>query len=135
MRLFYRVEVLPDVCFRESFHEALVADFFGKSKRQMTAEKLQFIGWGFSYQAKHRTTNAQVCDFVFTSSTFNRGNMFNIDGVKHMQDRDLQEKMRSFLRFNFNYMRAFNIRTLKNLNPIIEYTRRWDMREKIPSCP
>ena len=54
-----------------------------------------------------------------------------------MQDRDLQEKISSFLRFNFNYMRAFNMRTLKEFSPMTNYLRRWDRqhKDKVPKCP
>ena len=103
----------------------------------MLNRKLSFIGWGFSYQAQDPRTKRQVCDFEFTSGTFNSGGFFvQPQDFSHGQDRELQEKMGDLLKINFNYMRAYNIRTLKDLAPVNDFIRRNDQwGEKIPDCP
>ena len=100
-----------------------MTDFFGMTREEMNARKISFIGWGFSYQANDPRTKSQVCDFEFQSGTFNRGDLFTnaLSNVQHIQSRGLQDKMGDYLRANFNYMRAYNIRTLKDLTPVNEF--------------
>ena len=127
-------------------HEFLVADFFGLSKGEMIAQNLQFIGWGFSYQASDPSTGQQLCDFEFKSGTFNRGDLFDgiLVAVKALDTRNLQDKLSNFLRFNFNYMRAHGMRTNKSFTPLFDYvdyfkTKSHDInkefRQKLPRCP
>ena len=128
------------------FHEFLVLDFFGLSRAELNAQNLQFIGWGFSYQARDPYTNALTCDFEFQSGTFNRGDLFDgiLVEVDHSNTRNLQGKMTNFLRLNFNYMRSHRMRNLKSLYPLVDYveyfsgrSQLWnkEFRQKLPRCP
>ena len=128
------------------FHEFLVLDFFGLSRAELNAQNLQFIGWGFSYQARDPYTNALTCDFEFQSGTFNRGDLFDgiLVEVDHSNTRNLQGKMTNFLRLNFNYMRSHRMRNHKSLYPLVDYveyfsgrSQLWnkEFRQKLPRCP
>ena len=127
-------------------HEFLVTDFFGLSKAEMNARNLQFIGWGFSYQAQDPWNGQQVCDFEFQSGTFNRGDLFDgiLVEVEALDTRNLQDKLSNFLRFNFNYMRAHGMRTNKSLKPLFHYVDYFktksininkEFRQELPKCP
>ena len=103
----------------------------------MAARGISVIGWGFSYQAKDSKTNNPVCDFEFKSGTFNTGDLFGkaLGNAVHMSRRGLQQKMSDFLRINFNYMRAYNIRTMKDFSPVDKFlTERRHYFKYVPGC-
>ena len=55
-------------------HAKVFHDFFGRTPEQFRNENKEFVAIGFSYQAHDRqNTNVFICDFKFTSGTFNAG--------------------------------------------------------------
>ena len=121
------------------FHEALMVDYFGMTKREMIAQNIYFIGWGFSYQATDSRTNKALCDFKFKSSTINQGQMF--DGVPGLETiehggRDLQDKVGHFFRTGFNYMRAFEAARV-DVKSILDFDKFYHEQTKtfLPKCP
>ena len=115
-----------------------MTDFWGLTKDQMLAQNISIIGWGFSYQAKNPRSKEQICDFKFKSGTFNRGDLFIKSdlNVRSIKGRSLQKKMSDLLRINFNYMRAYKLRTLKTFSPVNWYLTKHDHWESsVPKCP
>ena len=124
---------------RMSFHQALLEDFFGLTKSKMLARGLYFIGWGFSYQAFKPQTKSVVCDFEFSSSTINAGDLFddqpNLNTIEH-GNRRLKDKLGNFFRVGFNYMRAFDTRKV-NVKLIRMFDAYYSKQtnQYLPQCP
>jgi len=88
-------------------HQKLFSYFFDKTLEQFQNEGTEFVSIGFSYQARHSQTNAQLCDFKFKSSTFNEGlfttnlqSYRGIDGTTRTSDRNSVSLIRLAL-YNF----------------------------------
>lgn len=105
---------------------------------------LYVIAFGNSYQAKHHSTGDMLCDYVFSSSTWNRGKLFEslerrslvTDLVDHGNARELQKKLAHFFRLAFNIMRATGERTIPT-QKLIAFDVYFEKEAKtfLPSCP
>ena len=58
-------------------HAKLFHHFFGQTPEELRTKNIEFVAIGFSYQARDRSnTDVVICDFKFTSGTFNSGRYF-----------------------------------------------------------
>ena len=98
-------------------HAKVFHDFFGRTPEQFRAVNKEFVAVGFSYQAHdRRDTDELICDFKFTSGTFNAGQY--VADAKPMPGNDgtvrsIDWQMENLLRFAINTWRVTGNRLIK----------------------
>ena len=97
-------------------HENLLEDFFGTDTETLKRRGIFIVGWGFSYQAKDRSTSELICDFIFKSSTFNAGALFGTTSTVGQIPyglRELPPSLNNFFHIAFTYYKLKQTRLVK----------------------